>query len=123
MDAPKIKTQEVTLSALAAYLAVNALEQNGWTKSNRELVAGNEVIALLDTHPVLSDVPEEINRPGMTQRLCRDAAPEWCNQSVTLTLTDRQRDALRKCLTALRDSMRLPAGSATTEIITAFALD
>ncbi len=108
----------VSLPALAVFLLSGALEQPGWATTSRD---HGEAFRLLESIIPELKQPDEI--AGVrTQREARQKDAAWCTAPHAFEITERQRDTIKKCLTALRDKAAMPTGWASQVLLVAFGL-
>lgn len=117
-----VTNHTIMLPALGAFLLLNAVEQPGWANSARDLNDAFSLMSVLDNIPEIKNPLPEVKKAA-NQRIAYKLDKHWCSAIVKITLSDRQRDAARKCLTTLRDQGKIPPGIATAAIMTAFSLD
>ena len=107
-----------SLPQFALYVLASGLEQPGWAETSRD--HGCAFQLLENVLPAIT-LPEEL-KTAVTQRDARNRAPVWCSEMIAITITERQRDTVKKCLGALLKKQALPPGWATFSLLSAFGL-
>lgn len=108
-----------TLPQFAVFVLAAALEQPGWAVTSRDHGA---TFQLLETVLPECKLPDELRARMTTQRQARQEFPLWCSEPIALSISEKQRDTIKKCLQTLRDRGALMPGWATYSLLSTFGL-
>lgn len=99
--ADKIHDAEITRGAVQ--LLTTALSQPGWTKKAGELYAAGELLEELDAEFGEDKAPESVGG----SKVSADDFDKWAKRVVTVSLTEKQREACKAAVTDLVTSGRV----------------
>ena len=106
----------VTIPQLSVFALTDVLEAPGWSKTPADIMLAGQILV---------EVIPEITRPeavvkARTQSEARKADGPWCDLPVTLEVTEKQRECVKRCLTHWTEKGALPGGRYSSAMLGGF---
>jgi hypothetical protein len=106
----------LALPQMSAAALTEVLEAPGWSKTPADIMLAGQLLV---------DVLPEITRPeavvkARTQAECRKADAAWCDLAIAFEVSEKQREAVKRCLTHWTEKGALPGGRYSAALLAAF---
>ena len=108
----------IKIPQLSVKCLTDCLEGAGWSKGPADIVLGGQL--LVDVLPEVT-LPEAVTK-AKSQAESRKADAAWCDAPVEFEVTEKQRDAVKRCLTFWTEKGAIPGGRYSSALLLAFGL-